>query len=154
RFEQFAVVQAEGALLYKDQPEWLGLVEHPGVHGRDQGVAADKVHLQGENAKQQIPVRGRRRWHGGTSNENAAWHRQSTQAVTNPTRAPTVPGPAARRQANGYLTVSGQPRARPGPSTRTSKMPGPETSRSTTQGSAGAGGRRPAPRPRAGPDGP
>jgi len=33
------------ALLKQDQPERFGLVQHPGVHGGDEGVAADEVHL-------------------------------------------------------------------------------------------------------------
>jgi transposase len=50
------------------------------MHGGDEGIARDEVHLQGQDAKEQIAVGvGRRRWHGGTLNEHSARHRLSTQ---------------------------------------------------------------------------
>ncbi len=48
----------QGALLHEDLAKRLGLVEHPGVHRGNQGVAADAVELQGENAEQQVAVGG------------------------------------------------------------------------------------------------
>jgi hypothetical protein len=40
----------------QDFSEWLLFVEHPSVHGGDERVAVDEVHLQGENAEQQIAI--------------------------------------------------------------------------------------------------
>src|SRR5262245_55463265 len=47
----------QGALALEDLAEGLGLVEDPGAHGGNEGVAADKVHLEGEDAKEQVAVR-------------------------------------------------------------------------------------------------
>jgi hypothetical protein len=46
----------ECALRDEDLAEGLGLVQHPGVHGSDQGVPADKVHLKSQDAEQQVAV--------------------------------------------------------------------------------------------------
>jgi hypothetical protein len=35
----------QGALFEQHLAQRLGLLEHPGVHGSDEGVAADEVHL-------------------------------------------------------------------------------------------------------------
>jgi hypothetical protein len=102
-FRPGAVAGVECPLLDGDLAQGLDLVEHPGIHGGDEGVAADEVRLQGQDAEVQVPVRGRRRGHGGTSHENSTRDRQSTPALTARTRPPTVPGTAARRQGKGRL---------------------------------------------------
>src|SRR5262249_2690935 len=56
RVEQFAVGRGEGALVEQDLPQRFGLVQDPGVHGGDQGVAADEVHLQRQDAEQKVAV--------------------------------------------------------------------------------------------------
>ena len=43
-------------MLDQDLAERLGLVQHPGVHGRDEGVAADEVHLQSQDAEEEVAV--------------------------------------------------------------------------------------------------
>jgi hypothetical protein len=35
-------------------PQRLGFLQHPGVHGLDEGITADEVHLQGQDAEQQV----------------------------------------------------------------------------------------------------
>jgi hypothetical protein len=63
RVEQRVRLGVEVATLAEDVAERLGLVEYPSVHGRDQGVAADEVHLQRQDAEQQVTVgRGAGRW--------------------------------------------------------------------------------------------
>jgi hypothetical protein len=57
--QQRVVLRLQRPLLGEDVAERPGLVQHPGVHGGDQGVLADEVHLQGQDAEQQVPVRGR-----------------------------------------------------------------------------------------------
>src|SRR5207249_4167580 len=47
-------------LFEQNLAEPLLLGEHPGMHAGDQRVAADKVHLQSENAKQQVAIGTRR----------------------------------------------------------------------------------------------
>jgi hypothetical protein len=64
--EQLAIGRGEGALFEQNLPQRFGLVQHPGVHGRNQSIATDEVHLQGQNAEEQITVRGRL-GHGLTS---------------------------------------------------------------------------------------
>jgi hypothetical protein len=46
------------ALLDQHLAERPGLVQHPGVHGGDQGGAVDEVHLEGHDAEEQIAVGG------------------------------------------------------------------------------------------------
>jgi hypothetical protein len=58
RFEQLQPFGRQLRLLYQDLSQRLALVEHPGVHGRDQGIAADEIQLQRQNGKQQIAVGG------------------------------------------------------------------------------------------------
>ena len=45
RFEQRLLLGGQGVLFAQDLAERFGLVEDPGVHGGDEGVAADEVHL-------------------------------------------------------------------------------------------------------------
>jgi hypothetical protein len=54
--EQLQPHWRELALFAQDLPQGPRLVQHPGVHGRDQGVPADEVHLQGQDAEQQVAV--------------------------------------------------------------------------------------------------
>ena len=53
------MVRGQDALVVEDLGQRLGLVEHPGVHGGDEGIAADKVHLEGEDAEEEVAVCGR-----------------------------------------------------------------------------------------------
>ena len=53
------VVLAEHAALAEDLAQRRLLAEHPGVHGVEQLLARDEVHLQGEQAEHQVAV-GRR----------------------------------------------------------------------------------------------
>jgi hypothetical protein len=55
--QQGVRVGAEGAVLLQDLSQGFALVEHPGVHGADEGIAADEVHLQGQDAQQQVAIR-------------------------------------------------------------------------------------------------
>ena len=56
RLQQRAAVGRQGLLMDQDLAQRLVLGQDPGVHPRDQGVAADKVHLHGQNAEQQIAI--------------------------------------------------------------------------------------------------
>ncbi len=58
RLQELPMLGAQGLLLVQEPRERLGLVEHPGVHGGDQLSAADEVHLQSEDAEQQVTVGG------------------------------------------------------------------------------------------------
>jgi hypothetical protein len=55
-----AVVGAEGAALLQHLAERPGLVRGPGVDRFEEGLAADDAQLQGDQAEEQVPVRGRR----------------------------------------------------------------------------------------------
>lgn len=57
-FQQGVAILGEGALLDQELAQGFGLVQDPGVHGGDQGVAADEVHLQGQDAEKQVAIRG------------------------------------------------------------------------------------------------
>ena len=73
RREQVAIRPRERILGNEYLAQRFGLLQHPGVHGRDQGVAADEVHLQGENAEEQIAiVFGRSRFSRGRVETTAA----------------------------------------------------------------------------------
>jgi parallel beta-helix repeat protein len=61
--EQGAVVGPQRGLLHEDLAEGFGLVEDPGVQGGDEGVARDEVHLQRQDAEEQVAI-GRRLGHG------------------------------------------------------------------------------------------
>ena len=69
--EQGALRPDTHALLDQDLFQRLVLGEHPGAHRRQEGVAGHEVHLQGQDAEQQVAVggRGTRRGfgHGGAS---------------------------------------------------------------------------------------
>ena len=43
-------------VLDEDLAKRLGLFQHPGVHGGEKRLATDKVHLQGEDAEQEVAV--------------------------------------------------------------------------------------------------
>jgi hypothetical protein len=62
--EYVALVGTERVLFNEYVAERLGLILYPGVHGGDEGVAAEEVHLQGQNAEEQIAV-GVGGGHGG-----------------------------------------------------------------------------------------
>jgi hypothetical protein len=55
-FKHGVGVALQCPLIDEDLSQGLGLLQHPGIHGRDQGIAADEVHLQGQDAEQQIAV--------------------------------------------------------------------------------------------------
>jgi hypothetical protein len=61
--EQGVRVLAQRPLRQQDGPQRPGLVEDPGVHGGDELVARHEVHLQCQDAEQQVTVRVRLR-HG------------------------------------------------------------------------------------------
>jgi hypothetical protein len=80
--QRVPLVLGQGALVLEDVTQGLRLVEHPGAHGRDEGVAGDEAHLQGEDAEQQVAVGrepgGGRLGHGlhlvaGRSGATALW---------------------------------------------------------------------------------
>ncbi len=52
RFEQSAVVVRQSLVGDENLPERLVLIEHPGLHGGDQLLARDEIHLHGENAEE------------------------------------------------------------------------------------------------------
>src|SRR6266446_1233666 len=55
-YQEGAALAGQGLVLLEDLSQRFGLVQDPGVHGLDQGVAADEVHLQREDAEQQVTV--------------------------------------------------------------------------------------------------
>jgi hypothetical protein len=71
RLHQGVLLGGQVTVLDQDLSQRLVLGEHPGVHRRQEGVAAHEVHLQGQDAEEQIAVggcRGRRGFgHGGAS---------------------------------------------------------------------------------------
>jgi len=50
RLQQGVPIAAQGLLLDEDAAEALGLVQDPGIHGFDEGIAADEVQLKGQDA--------------------------------------------------------------------------------------------------------
>src|SRR5260370_42161863 len=50
------VVEPEGLFVDQELSQRPGLVPHPGVQGGDELVAADEVHLKGQDAEQQVAV--------------------------------------------------------------------------------------------------
>jgi hypothetical protein len=60
--EQRSITRAKRPLPNQDLPQRLSLVQHPPVHSRDKLVSVNKVHLQGQDAEEQISV-GRVRTH-------------------------------------------------------------------------------------------
>jgi hypothetical protein len=75
RLHQGLLLGGQVAVPDEDLSQGLVLVQDPGVHGPDEGIAADEVHLQGQDAEQQVAVggRGTRRGfgHGGASSFGA-----------------------------------------------------------------------------------
>ncbi len=69
------VLDRQCALLAQHLPEGFVLVENPGVHRRDQLVARDEVHLQGDDAEEQVAVGivgvSTRRHGGGSQGKDA-----------------------------------------------------------------------------------
>ncbi len=61
RIEQAAVLLAQGPLLDEDLSQGPGLVQDPGVHGGDQRVARDEVHLERDDPEQQVAIGSGRR---------------------------------------------------------------------------------------------
>jgi len=55
-FEELPVFGAQGIVLVKNLRQRPGLGEHPGVHGSNELVARDEVHLQRQNAKEKVMV--------------------------------------------------------------------------------------------------
>jgi hypothetical protein len=59
------------SLFHQDLAKGLSLVKHPGVHGSDQCITIDEVHLHGQDAEQEVAVRVcTRRRHGRISPAN------------------------------------------------------------------------------------
>ena len=56
RVEKHVASGAERLLRDEDVSKRLALVKHPGMHGGDELIAGDKIHLQGENAEEEIPI--------------------------------------------------------------------------------------------------
>ena len=56
--EQLQPGRRQVAVVAQEVAERLGLVEQPGVHAGDQGVAGDEVELHGQDAEQQVAVGG------------------------------------------------------------------------------------------------
>ena len=63
RLEQGPARRVQGAALDEDLAERPVLLQGPGVHRRDQGVAGDEVHLQRQDAEEEVAV-CRRGGHG------------------------------------------------------------------------------------------
>src|SRR5262249_19130728 len=55
-FQRGPLVLGQGALVLEDRAQGPGLIEHPGVHGGDEGVAAEEVQLQGQDAEEKVAV--------------------------------------------------------------------------------------------------
>jgi hypothetical protein len=62
--ERLTPLGGELPLFLQDLTERPGLVEHPGLHGGEQGVAADEVHLQGQHAVEQVAIGAALAGHG------------------------------------------------------------------------------------------
>jgi hypothetical protein len=56
---QSPLLWSKAALFDENLSQWLVLVQNPGVHGPQEVVAADEVHLQGQDAEQQVAIGGR-----------------------------------------------------------------------------------------------
>jgi hypothetical protein len=56
RVEQGVGGLLEGTLFDEDSAQRPCLVQHPGMHACDQGIAADEIHLQSQDAEEQITV--------------------------------------------------------------------------------------------------
>jgi hypothetical protein len=58
-FEGRVLVRAKSTLFDEDLAEGLRFVQHPSVHRRDERIPAYEIHLQRQNAEQQIAVGAR-----------------------------------------------------------------------------------------------
>jgi hypothetical protein len=58
RLQQLSALGLEGLQSHQVVGEGHPLVVDPSLHARDQLVAGDEVHLQGQDAKQEVSVRG------------------------------------------------------------------------------------------------
>ena len=56
RVEHRLGIGRKGPLFQKDLIKRLLFIEHPGVHRRNQRVPADKIHLQRDDAEEEIAV--------------------------------------------------------------------------------------------------
>jgi hypothetical protein len=83
--------------LTSAQPRMCGSRLNPGVHGRDQGVAADEVHLQSQDAEQQVAV-SRRAPRGG----GGIGHRSFTGVARTPRTALSGPNRSADQSSQAF----------------------------------------------------
>ena len=58
RLEQGAGIRLQGPALLEEVGQRPVLFEKPGVHRGDQAVAGDEVHLEGQDAEEQVAIRG------------------------------------------------------------------------------------------------
>ena len=72
RIQELARIAGEGAGRDEMVGEGTLLVEHPGVHRRDELLGADEVHLHGENAEEEISIGGGA-GHGGDRVTGMQW---------------------------------------------------------------------------------
>ena len=54
--QQLGPVRGEFALFLQDVRKWPVFFEHPRIHRGDQGIARNEVHLNREDAEQQIAI--------------------------------------------------------------------------------------------------
>jgi hypothetical protein len=54
--QQGVLVRAQGTLLLQEFSQWRLLSQYPGVHDSNELVAGDEVHLQGQDAEEQVAV--------------------------------------------------------------------------------------------------
>jgi hypothetical protein len=73
RVEQPAMVRVEGFLRDEKFAQGLGLVKYPRLHGGDELLARDEIHLHGEDAEEQIAIGGRLRHVLVLSRERRRW---------------------------------------------------------------------------------
>ena len=55
-FEQIAAIGCQGLLFHEDFSQRPGLGRDPGMHRRHEGLAANEIHLYGEDAEEQVAV--------------------------------------------------------------------------------------------------
>src|SRR5262249_48791875 len=85
RVEQLPALGGEVTVFVEDVAERPVLVEHPDVHGGDERVAADEVHLHREDAEEQVAVGGHggaRRMRGRSESVNRTYY-EASPAVRN-----------------------------------------------------------------------
>lgn len=56
RVESRLGLRSQRALLNQNLAERLGFLQHPSVHRRNQRIPADEVHLQRQDAEEEIAV--------------------------------------------------------------------------------------------------